>query len=320
MAQRKRRITAEDLFRIRIPQSADISPDGETICYSVKRIKEKKNRYCSRIFIVAAGGGTPRALTEGKSLDTQPVWSPDGKRIAFVSDRRKGIPDIWIVATDGGEPIRLTDLNGGDISRLSWAPDGKLLLFLHLSAPRRDKNKAKLEPTYKHVTRLFHKLDGVGWYRDERQRLCTVSCPDGSVRKLTNGENDVSCAVWSPDGKRIAFLLNDLPEPDRDLEHFHSDIFVIDADGKRRRKVTRKRGHRISLDWSADGKTIFFLGNHMKPGEWIHHTIPMRSIPAAGGAEKVLTPGVVNWTLNMVVTDTLADLFLSYSPLFRWWP
>ena len=314
MTQKKRKITAEDLFKLRVPQSVNISPDGRNICYSARKIREKKNRYCSHIFTLNTEGGKPRALTRGNSLDTHPVWSPDGKRIAFVSDRRKSVPDVWVIAADGGKPIRLTDLKGGDITGLSWAPDGKALLFLHLSTPRQDKKKAKFKPAYKHVTRLYHKQDGIGWYRDERQRLCTVSCPGGRVRKLTDGENDVSCAVWSPDGTRIAFLLNDLPEPDRDLEHFHSDIFVIDIYGKQRRRVTRKRGYRTALDWSEDGKTIFFLGNHMRPGEWIRHTVPLRSIPSAGGAEKVLTPGVVNWTMNMVVTDTLSG---SSSPIRR---
>ena len=210
------------------------------------------------------------------------------------------------MAVDGGEPVRLTDLKGGGISGLSWAPDGKSLLFLHLSAPKEDPKKKKLKPAYKHVTRLYHKLDGLGWYRDERWRLCVVSSPSGRVRKLTDGKNDVTEAAWSPDGKRIAFLLNELPDPQRDIELFHSDIFVIGADGKRKRKVTRKRGLRSALAWSADGRTIYFLGNHMGPGEWIHHTVPLRSIPASGGSEKVLTPDVINWTMNMVVTDTLA--------------
>ena len=133
MTQRKRKITAQDLFKIRVPQSVGISPDGKTICYSVKKVREKKNRYCSHIFTLNAEGGKPRTLTRGNSLDTHPVWSPDGKRIAFVSDRRKDTPDVWVIAADGGKPVRLTDLKGGDITGLSWAPDGKALLFLHLS-------------------------------------------------------------------------------------------------------------------------------------------------------------------------------------------
>lgn len=306
MARRKRRITAEDLFRIRVPESADISPNGESIVYSVKEVREKENKYCHRIFRIGAKGGRPRAMTRGQANDTGPVFSPDGGRIAFVSEREKEISNIWTMEVDGGEPVRLTDLKGGPVTGLAWAPGGKSLLFLHLPVPKEDEKEKKKKPSYKHVTRLFHKLDGQGWYRDERWRLCTASFPGGRVRTLTDAENDVSGAAWSPDGKRIAYLRNELSDPDRDLEIFHADIFVVGADGKRKRKVTKKRGLRMSLAWSADGRTIYFLGNHMKPGEWIRHTVPLRSIPASGGTEKVLTPNVVGWTQNMVVTDTLA--------------
>ncbi len=315
MARRKRKITAEDLFRIRVPQSADISPDGESIVYSVKNVNQKKNRYTHQLFRVAAKGGKPCPLTRGKANDTQPVWSPDGKKIAFVSEREKNLSNIWVMAVDGGEPVRLTDLTGGGITGLSWAPDGKSLLFLHLSVPKEDPKKKKLKPAFKHVTRLYHKLDGQGWYGEERWRLCVASYSGGRVRKLTDGTSDVTAAAWAPDGKRIAYLMNDLPEPGRDLELFHSDIFVMGADGKRKRKVTRKRGLRSSLAWSSDGRTIYFLGNYMKQGEWIKHTVPLRSIPAAGGNEKLLTPDVVNWTMNMVVTDTMAGFS---GPIYRY--
>ena len=87
MARRKRRITVEDLFRIRVPQTADISPDGESIVYSVKNINEKKNRYTHQLFRVPFKGGQSRPLTSGKANDTQPVWSPNGRKIAFFSER-----------------------------------------------------------------------------------------------------------------------------------------------------------------------------------------------------------------------------------------
>ncbi len=306
MARRKRKLTAEDLFRIRVPQSADISPDGESIVYSVKLMDPKKNRYTHQLFKVPSKGGRPVPLTRGKANDTQPVWSPDGKRIAFVSEREKDLSNIWVTAVDGGEPVCITDLKGGGISNLSWAPDGKSLLFIYLSAPKEDPDEKKLKPAYKHVTRLYHKLDGLGWFREERWRLCVASYPSGRVRRLTDGTNDVTGAAWSPDGRRIAFLLNDLPDSKRDIDGHHSDIFTIGADGKRRKKVTTKEGMREEIAWSADGKTLFFRGNHMKRGEWIKHTVPIRSIPVGGGKEKVLTPDVTNWTMNMIATDTLA--------------
>ncbi len=315
MAKRKRKIGAADLHRIRVPQSVDISPDGKRAVYSVRITDGKNNRYYHRLFRLSTGGGRPTALTTGKANDSEPRWNPRGSAIAFISDREKEVPDIWVIAADGGEATRLTRLGGGPVTGLSWSPDGRALLFLHRSVAKEDEKEKKKKPAYKHLTRLQHKLDGMGWYKGARWRLCVASFPSGRVRVLAGGENDVTGAAWSPDGRRIALLMNDLPDPERDIHMFPSDIYTIGADGKRLRKITRSRGLREGLAWSADGKTIFFKGNHMKPGEWIRHTVPLRRIPAAGGAETVLTPDVTNWTMNMVVTDTLGGFS---GPIYRY--
>ena len=303
MPRTKRMITARDVFKIRVPQSVDISRDGESILFAVRDTNVQKNAYSHTIYQVATVGGRVRALTRGKANDSSPLWNPSGGHIAFVSDRQDETQNIWTIPSTGGEPDLLTNLTGGSVANVSWAPDGKSLLFIHRSVPREDPEEKKLRPTYKHITRLHHKMDGMGWYGDERWQLYVVSFPGGRVRRITDGPYDVRDATWSPDGKRIAFLSNRV-EGD-DVRFFHSDIWTISPSSKRIDKVTRKRGARASVAWSRDSRTIYFLGNHMKAGEFIRHTVPVRSISASGGPERVLTPAIDNWTLNMVITDTL---------------
>lgn len=301
---KKRKMIAEDLFRIQVPQTVEVSQDGEQIVYTVKKTHGAKNTYSHDIYRANRGGGGRRAMTHGKSNDTGAIWSPDGRRVAFLSDRAGDVTNIWTMPVDGGEPKQLTKLKGGPIMGISWSPDGKSLLFLHRDVPKKDPEKAKREASFKHITRLYHKLDGMGWYGDARWNLYVASFPSGKVKALTTGDRDVNEACWSPDGKRIAFMQNGHEDPDRHI--FHADIYVCGRDGRRAKKITTKTGLRQSLAWSLDGKHLYFCGNYMKAGEWIQHTVPVRKIAATGGAETLITPGVKNWTMNMVVTDTIS--------------
>ena len=174
-----RTITTDDLFRLKVPQSVHVSPDGERVVYIVKRADGKKNTYAHDIHIMKRTGGGRRQLTHGKSNDTGALWSPDGKRIAFLSDRTDDVTNIWTMPADGGEPKQLTKLKGGPIMGMEWSPDGKSLLFLFRDIPKKDPEQKKREASFKHVTRLYHKLDGMGWYADARWNLCVASFPSG---------------------------------------------------------------------------------------------------------------------------------------------
>ncbi len=303
MPRRGKKLTIEDLFRFKVPQTASISPDGEQIVFSVKYSNGKKNKYNYRLFRMGFDGGRAEALTRGHVNDTDPLWSPNGKHIAFLSDREDDTTNIWSMPAGGGEPVQVSRLKGGPIMGLQWAPDGKSLLFLHRLMPKKDPEKKKTEASYKHITRLNHKFDGMGFYYQARWQLWVVSFPSGTARQLTKGPWDITNAAWAPNGKRIAFLSNQLD--DNDNHQLHSDIFTITPKGRSVKKITKRQGLRDSLCWSADSKTIYYTGNYAGPGEWIRHTIPVKSIPATGGGEKVLTPDIDNWTLNMVVTDTV---------------
>ena len=112
------------MHRLSGPQ---ISPDGKWIAYEVGTPNLEANRVVRDIWLVSAEGGEARQITRGGS-DTRPRWSPDGKRIAFLSSR-DGEQQVYWITLDGGDANRLTSLSGGADTEL-WSPDGKWIAFV----------------------------------------------------------------------------------------------------------------------------------------------------------------------------------------------
>ncbi|MBO0780363.1 MAG: PD40 domain-containing protein, partial [Ktedonobacteraceae bacterium] len=133
-----RSITIEDLYQIKFLGRPRISPDGQRVAYVVTTIDEQKHEYRSAIWVAPIKGGEPRRFTGGKANASDPAWSPDGRWLAFVSEREsevaaqdpkeqkkrgKGKPQIWVIPTDGGEARQLTFMEHGASSPV-WSPDG----------------------------------------------------------------------------------------------------------------------------------------------------------------------------------------------------
>ncbi len=167
--QRKRAITFQDLIAMHRLSDPQISPDGKWIAYSVSTPDLDANRSVRNIWIVSTAGGEPRQLTRG-GTDMRPRWSPDGKKLAFLSGRVENNPQVYWMNLQGGEPNRLTSLSTGADNEL-WSPDGKAIAFVSSVYPdckdaacnaRRDteKEKSKVRARiyekllYRHWTRL----------------------------------------------------------------------------------------------------------------------------------------------------------------------
>jgi dipeptidyl aminopeptidase/acylaminoacyl peptidase len=300
-----RPVRIDDLFRLILPSSPALSPDGERIAFCVKRLDAKENRYVSHLWLMPARGGRPRQLTQGLVLDTNPAWSPDGRELAFASDRDEK-QNIWILPLEGGEPRRLTSLPGGPISSISFSPDGREIVFEHVSVPKVDEEERKKKATFKHVTHLYHKEDGFGWFRGEFWTVWKVNARSGRATALTKGDQHDRSPRWSPDGKRIAFV--SCRGPDR---HRYSDltgIFVMGRDGRGVREITSKTGSRDAPRWSLDGTHVYWIGYHGGPGEWLHHEISVWRTPASGGKSVELNAGHDRWVMNMVGSDTTSSM------------
>ena len=268
---KKRDITLDDLGRLERVSSPAVSPDGEWVLYSVSKTDFKEDRNDSHLWMVKWDGSERLQLTFGKEGAGAAKFSPDGKWISFLSSRAGSGPNaakgnqVWVLDRRGGEPQQLTEIKELDgkereISGYSWSPDGKkLLLTLHPKAePEPEEGKpAKPQPIV--IDRYHFKEDVEGYIRDDQwDALYLYDIAAKKAEKLTTDKNvNEEGAVWSPDGKWIAFVSNHDADPDRSD---NTDVFVAEAKAESSaKKLTEWKGPDGGrLAWSPDSRSIAF--------------------------------------------------------------
>jgi dipeptidyl aminopeptidase/acylaminoacyl peptidase len=258
-----RRIAIDDLLSLRYMGEIALSPDGRTVAYAQDVIVdnpegEPPRVYRSAIWLVDADGGAPRQFTGGDARDKRPLWSPDGGRILFVSDRGaaaaggKRPKHLWVIPTTGGEAQRVTQAEHTP-AEAAWSPDGTQIAFSG-KAPAAEKPASDV----KYITRMKHKFDGEGFWDNRYKHIFVVPAAGGEARQVTSGDFDHREPAWSPDGTRLALVAN--RSEDADFTNV-ADVWVVAlADGEMRR-VTAGVGPVLSPVWSPDGTQIAYLGH-----------------------------------------------------------
>ncbi len=234
-ATARRAITPDDLLAIATITGAQIAPDGRFVAYAVQRNDLERNRKPAAIWIASTDGSAAHPITSGEHADGSPRWSPDGRRLAFVSDR-SGKPQIYVIDRAesgwGGEPRQLTRLGRG-VSNPVWSPDGRRLAFLSTEGNGMD-DRERDEPggPIRHVRRKRYRFDIAGYIDDRFTHIWVVDLPTeagGRIpepRQVTRGDYDDVMPAWSPDGKRLAFTSN---RQDEQNTMFRSQLYVVDV-------------------------------------------------------------------------------------------
>lgn len=244
-----------DLLGLRLASDPQLSPDGSTIAYVVLECHEQTNSTSSAIWLVNSSGGktsTPRQLTGGTGHDFAPRWSPDGKILAFLSDR-EGTAQIYLLPLDGGEARKLSTL-AQDVTEYSWRPDGSALLAHSAWKPADEGDKAEKEPLAFVYTHIAEQWDGMGYRQGRSQQLWLLPL-DGEAMRITSEPVDLAQSCWSPDGTEIAFCANRRPDPDLSAS---MALWVLTLATGQMRRLTPEDGLAQMPAWSPDGKSIAY--------------------------------------------------------------
>ncbi len=274
----------EDVYELTGVADPRISPDGTRVAYQVWTIDKEKNDYRGAIWIAPFDGSAePEQFTSGDRRDGLPRWSPDGRWLAFTSNRGedKTPASLYLIPAEGGEARKLTDLKES-VESAEWSPDSTRIVFT-----ARDRDEAYDEEddrkrTPRRFRRVFHKLDSVGWTGDRRKHLWIVDLA-GNTRQLTDGDFEDDTPAWTPDGKRVFFAALRTPEWDVELI---THLYAVDASGGEPEQIT---GDDAACGWPAfspDGRLAYEWT--VEDGTDPHHTqVAVADKP--GAAAKVLT-------------------------------
>jgi dipeptidyl aminopeptidase/acylaminoacyl peptidase len=241
-------------------QHVAVSPDGASAAYSRRTVE--KGEYRSRLWRVALDGGRPEQLTFADAKDVRPEFSPDGRELAFLSDRSERFQP-WILPLGGGEPRHVAELEG-QVGTATWSPDGKTLLLMAPSGENRFLVGDGERPVARRIRDLTWRLDGVG-LREQFTSAWMVPARGGRPRRLTEPRYEVTDVAWSDDGRRIAFLA-DLRDEAAILEL--PQAWSIGAGGGRPRALAELEGYIWSFAFSPGGRLALVGVDRPDPVGW----------------------------------------------------
>jgi dipeptidyl aminopeptidase/acylaminoacyl peptidase/ankyrin repeat protein/outer membrane protein assembly factor BamB len=262
-----------DVFKLEYASDPQVSPDGKQVVYVRNSMDIMKDRPRSRLWIINVDGSDHRPLTSGDANESSPRWSPDGKRLLFVSDAG-GTPQLHCRWMDRGDTTQLTRLPSGPINP-AWSPDGKAIAFTmfveepeqpFVELPGKPEGAEWAKPP-KVIRKSVYRFDGKGYLKNGHHHLFIVPAEGGAPRQLTHGPYDhlqtffggpMPGPSWAPDGKAIILSANRHPDAARDVAN--TEVYEVSvADGKIK-VLTDRKGPDDNAVLSPEGKHIAYSG------------------------------------------------------------
>ena len=274
---------ARDLIHVRSSVGNPVlSPNGERVACVVATVDLDKNVTVSRIWL----DGSP--ITAGPD-DTQPVWSPDGRWLVFVSHRGddKKVTTVHVLPVAGPGEIRTVCEMPDGVGDLRWSPDGRRLAFLSRTRDERYAAKDKSWQSPRKIERFLSRLNGENWIFDRPQHAYVVSVDGTDIpRNLTPGEYEYGAVAWTPDSHAVITAGRGHATWDRDLAE---DLYLVPLEGEMR-SLTHHTGQFVAPAVSPDGTVVACIGTD-NPLEYPQN-MKIGLVPLDGGEHRWISTGL----------------------------
>jgi dipeptidyl aminopeptidase/acylaminoacyl peptidase len=308
-AQTKARLLDKETFMdMESVSNPEISPDGTQIVFTRTWVDKVKDQYRSNLWIVDVAGTRVRELTSGSYSDSAPVWSPDGKRIAFLSDR-DGTTQLHVLWLDTKEVAQLTHLERAP-GNVKWSPDGKWLAFtafvpdnepiLSIRLPERPRGAQWAAPAVV-VDRLSWASDGRGPLPKGHTHVFTLDATlGGTPRQITSGKYNHNAFDWATDGKSL--IVSGLRKPEAEYLRNDSELYAVDLATLEIKPLTDRQGPDGNPVVSPDGKLIAYVGYDDK--QYTSHVSSVYLMNSDGSGKRLLagtldsSPQNLGWWSN----------------------
>jgi len=285
-----------DLERISDPQ---ISPDGKQIIYTRRWVNQLEDKWETALWIVDADGGHNRFLAKGSN----PRWSPDGARVAYLSDGDPKGTQIFVrwVGIDG--PASQITTVTESLADIRWSPDGKWIGF-SMFVPKAPEWKidmpksptgAKWTGAPRIVQQLHFRQDQRGFLEPGYRHMFVVTTEGGTPRQLTSGDWSVGARFdgldgsvgwsWTPDGRSI--VVEGMSDSAADLNYRNANLYVVDVANGSMRRLTTRDGSWTGPAISPNGRLIAFTGYPATKASY--HAAEIYVMPLEGGEMKKIS-------------------------------
>jgi acylaminoacyl-peptidase len=256
---------AADVFNLEYADHPQISPNGQWVAYVRVSADIMTDRFRRSIWLVDAQGRSNRPLIQGAGAYASPVWSPDGRTIAYVASEPAG-DELRVFYLDTQRSATLARLAGG-AEHLSWSPDGKTLAFEGFveednpqpaGMPPKPEGAQWAEPA-RVIEGVVYRIDGAGYVHSGYEQIFVASAAGGAPRRLTfQDRNHDGRLSWSPDGRRLVFSGND--EDGWEYNAIETDVYALDIGDGHITRLTNRRGPDDSPTLSPDGRRLAYVG------------------------------------------------------------
>ncbi len=245
-----------------------VAPDGARLLYTLVRTDRETKKTTAHVWMAHIDGSEPRQLTWSGERNGGARWSPDGRTIAFISDRGSGKvkqSGVFLLPVDQPGEARELTAHHQPISDLAWSPDGAWLAYTTLFDPQNPNEQERPEgaaPKPRVIRRLDYKQDNRGYLGDLRSQVFVVDVATGTRRRLTSEPVDHWAPQWSPDGRTLAVQVR---TPAGWIAN--SQLGLIDVASGALRRFGPATGSVGAWGWSPAGDRVVFAGDTVQTSQ-----------------------------------------------------